>query len=66
MDYHFTSDQIDLQLMTREFAEKELIPIAAEYDHKSEFPMEAFKKAVTMGLTCLDLPEEWAAQGWTS
>ena len=63
MDYHFTSDQIDLQLMTREFAEKELIPIAAEYDHKSEFPMEAFKKAVTMGLTCLDLPEEWGGAG---
>ena len=63
MDYHFTSNQIDLQLMTREFAEKELIPIAAEYDHKSEFPMEAFKKAVTMGLTCLDLPEEWGGAG---
>ena len=63
MDYHFTSDQIDLQLMTREFAEKELIPIAAEYDHKSECPMEAFKKAVTMGLTCLDLPEEWGGAG---
>ena len=63
MDYHFTSDQIDPQLMTREFAEKELIPIAAEYDHKSEFPMEAFKKAVTMGLTCLDLPEEWGGAG---
>ena len=63
MDYHFTSDQIDLQMMTRDFAEKELVPIAAEYDQKSEFPMEAFKKAVTMGLTCLDLPEEWGGAG---
>ena len=63
MDYHFTQDQIDLQMMTRDFAEKELIPIAAEYDVKSEFPMEAFKKAVTMGLTCLDLPEEWGGAG---
>ena len=59
MNYHLTAEQTDLQLMTREFAEKELIPIAAEYDRKGEFPMEAFKKAVTMGLTCLDLPEEW-------
>ena len=63
MDYHFTQDKIDLQMMTRDFAEKELIPIAAEYDVKSEFPMEAFKKAVTMGLTCLDLPEEWGGAG---
>ena len=50
-------------MMTRDFAEKELVPIAAEYDQKSEFPMEAFKKAVTMGLTCLDLPEEWGGAG---
>ena len=63
MDYHLTPDQIDLQLMTRDFADKELVPIAAEYDLKSEFPMEAFQKAVTMGLTCLDLPEEWGGAG---
>ncbi|MCI8478153.1 MAG: acyl-CoA dehydrogenase [Oscillospiraceae bacterium] len=63
MNYHLTAEQTDLQLMTREFAEKELIPIAAEYDRKGEFPMEAFKKAVTMGLTCLDLPEEWGGAG---
>ena len=32
MNYNFTEEQIDLQLMTREFVKKEIIPIAAEYD----------------------------------
>lgn len=63
MNYNFTQEQIDLQLMTRDFVKKEIIPIAAEYDRKSEFPMEVFKKAVDMGLTCMDLPEEWGGAG---
>ena len=63
MDYNFTEEQLDLQLMTRDFVKKEIIPIAAEYDKKGEFPMEVFKKAVDMGLTCMDLPEEWGGAG---
>ena len=63
MDYRFTEEQIDLQLMTRDFVKKEIIPIAAEYDKKSEFPREVFQKAVDMGLTCMDLPEEWGGAG---
>lgn len=59
MQYHLTQDQIELQLMVRSFVEKELIPIAAEYDRKGEFPMEVYKKTIDMGLNCLDIPEEY-------
>ncbi|MBR1456700.1 MAG: acyl-CoA dehydrogenase family protein [Oscillospiraceae bacterium] len=63
MNYNFTSDQLSLRDMTRNFVEQEVMPIAAEYDVKGEFPMEAFKKAADLGLTCLDLPEEWGGAG---
>ncbi len=36
--------------MVRDFAEKELEPIAAKIDEESLFPSEAIKKAAAIGL----------------
>ena len=49
--------------MCREFAEKELKPIAAEYDRKGEFPMHVYKKIVDMGIHCMEIPEEYGGPG---
>ena len=59
----FTEDQLSLQQMAREFAEKELMPRAAEMDIDGELPMDVYQKAVDMSLTCLDLPEEYGGAG---
>lgn len=58
-----TQDQIELRDLAKKFAEEELMPIAAEIDKEGKLPMEAYKKAVDMGLTCLDLPEEYGGAG---
>ncbi len=62
-DILLTEAQKDLQAMFRDFARKEIMPIAAEYDEKGEFPKEVFKKAVDMGLTTMGLPEEFGGSG---
>ena len=59
----FTQEQLGLQQMVHEFAEKEIRPVAKEYDKTGEFPMELYKKTVEMGIHCLDMPEEYGGPG---
>ncbi len=63
-DYGLTQDQIDIQLMTRDFIRKEL-PWSRirECDQKSETPMDVVKKAAAMGLTSITLPESIGGGG---
>ncbi len=56
-------EQLEIKKMVRDFAEKEIRPIAAEYDRRGEFPMELYKKVCDMGLNCLDLPVEYGGPG---
>jgi len=63
-DYGFTQDQIDIQLMTRDFIRKELAwEKVKECDEKSETPMDVVKKAAAMGLTSITLPESIGGGG---
>ena len=62
-DILLTQEQQELRDMFREFVHKEIIPVAAEYDEKGEFPREVFRKAVDMGLTTLGLPEAYGGRG---
>ncbi len=50
----------------REFAERELRPVAAHYDQTEEFPYDIVRKAAEVGLTCHDLPEEYGGGGVSS
>lgn len=62
--YHFlTEEQLELQQMIKEFGENEIAPISLEYDHKGELPMDAYKKAMDMGLHLLDIPEAYGGSG---
>lgn len=63
-DYGFTQDQIDIQMMTRDFIRKELPweKIKA-CDEKNETPMDVVKKAAEMGLTSITLPESIGGGG---
>lgn len=61
--YLFTEEQKDLQMMVRDFVNKEIIPNAAEWDVKGEFPMDTFKKACGMGLHLMGIPEEFGGMG---
>jgi butyryl-CoA dehydrogenase len=45
--------------MAREFAEKELKPRVAECDRTGEFPRDLYKRATELGLTYLEMPEQY-------
>lgn len=55
MDFQLTEEQRDIQKWAHEFAEKEIRPVAAEYDRSGEFPWPVLKKAAEAGIYSLDL-----------
>ncbi|MGH2374756.1 MAG: acyl-CoA dehydrogenase [Candidatus Methylomirabilaceae bacterium] len=52
-----------IQDTVREFASRELMPVAAELDHQARFPAEIVKKAAAIGLMGLTVPEEYGGAG---
>lgn len=49
--------------MAREFAQKEIAPIAAEYDARGEFPRATIKKMGELGLMGIEIPVEYGGAG---
>jgi butyryl-CoA dehydrogenase len=49
--------------MVRDFAEKELEPIAAEIDETATFPAESVRKAAEIGLMGIGYPEKYGGSG---
>ena len=54
-----TADQESLRKMVQEFAQKEIAPRAAHYDHAEEFPWENIKIMAELGLMGLPVPEKY-------
>lgn len=52
-----------LRNAVREFARKEIAPIAAELDESGEFPRETIRKMGEMGLMGIEIPEEYGGAG---
>jgi acyl-CoA dehydrogenase len=55
MDFALTEEHKELQKWAHEFAEKEIRPVAAEYDESEEFPWPVVKKAAEAGLYSIDI-----------
>jgi alkylation response protein AidB-like acyl-CoA dehydrogenase len=47
----------------RDFAQKEIAPIAAEFDETGDFPTETIKKMGDMGFMGIEVPEEYGGAG---
>jgi alkylation response protein AidB-like acyl-CoA dehydrogenase len=47
----------------RDFAQKEIAPIAAEYDETGDFPYNTIKKMGAMGFMGIEIPEEYGGAG---
>jgi alkylation response protein AidB-like acyl-CoA dehydrogenase len=47
----------------RDFAQKEIVPVAAEFDESGEFPKETIKKMGEMGFMGVEIPEEYGGAG---
>ena len=61
--YLLTEEEKDLQLMVREFMEKEVAPGLGEYDEKNYIPDEIVQMGIEMGLHCMNIPEEYGGHG---
>jgi acyl-CoA dehydrogenase len=57
IDFTLTDEQKQLQALAREFAQKEIIPIAAEYDRREEYPPQILEKAFEVGLANIAIPD---------
>ncbi|MDQ3952221.1 MAG: acyl-CoA dehydrogenase family protein [Actinomycetota bacterium] len=55
MDFSLSEEQKELQKWAHEFAEKEIRPVAAQYDASEEFPWPVVKKAAEAGLYSVDI-----------
>jgi butyryl-CoA dehydrogenase len=63
MDFSLTKEQEAVRKMVREFAEKEIAPIAAEIDETCEFPAATVKKMGELGLMGMTVPKELGGGG---
>ena len=63
LNFELTPEQLDLQKKAREFALKEILPLAWYYDEKDETPIEVIKKAYEAGLINGDIPKKYGGQG---
>jgi len=66
MDFSFTEDQLSIQAIAREFAQKRIAPVAAEFDAKGEFPLENIREMGALGLMGIEVPVEYGGAGMDS
>jgi acyl-CoA dehydrogenase len=61
-----TAEQLEIQRMCREFAAREIRPIAPAVDEADgEVPWAVWRKAAELGLTSFMLPEQYGGEGMT-
>ncbi|KYC67392.1 acyl-CoA dehydrogenase family protein [Heyndrickxia coagulans] len=63
MDFELSKEQIMLQEMVRDFAEKEIEPYAREVDETGKMRMETFQKLGNLGLLGIPFPEKYGGAG---
>lgn len=63
MRFELTEEQQMIQQMTHDFAEKELVPIAAALDETGRFPKEIVNKLGSLGLMGIAIPPEYGGSG---
>lgn len=63
IDFSLTDEQKQLQKLARDFARREMMPIAAEYDQKEEMPWQIVEKAHAVGLLNVAVPEHAGGLG---
>ncbi|AEE12535.1 acyl-CoA dehydrogenase [Porphyromonas asaccharolytica] len=65
MDFSKTPQEELFLQMIREFAEKEVKPLAAEIDEQERFPIETVQKMSKLGIMGIPIPKEYGGAGST-
>lgn len=61
--FPLTEEHEMIQQAARDFAEKEISPIAAEFDESGDFPMKTIQKMGSMGFMGIEIPEAYGGAG---
>ncbi|UCF90347.1 MAG: acyl-CoA dehydrogenase family protein [Desulfobacterales bacterium] len=64
LDFHLAPAQMKLQQKAREFALKEILPVAWHADANDETPLEILQKAHRTGIINGDIPEAYGGKGY--
>jgi acyl-CoA dehydrogenase len=63
VDFTLTDEQKNLRDLAHDFAEKEIRPVAWEYDKDGDWPQDVIDKAHEVGLMNTHVPEEYGGAG---
>lgn len=63
LNFNLNPEQLALQKRARDFASKEVLPIAWQFDQRDETPHEILRKADAAGLMNADIPKKYGGQG---
>jgi len=63
VDFRFTEEQLSIQSIARDFAQKRIAPVAAEFDARAEFPLENIREMGQLGLMGVEVPEAYGGAG---
>lgn len=59
MDFALSEEQEMIRDAAREFAQKEIAPVAAEFDASGEFPLQTIRMAGELGFMGIEIPQEF-------
>ena len=62
--FSLSDDLLQIQARAREFAQEQILPIAAEYDRKGQAPPGIAEKARAAGLLNVTIPREFGGMGY--
>jgi alkylation response protein AidB-like acyl-CoA dehydrogenase len=63
LSFQLSPEHEDIRRAVRDFARKEIMPVAAHFDETGEFPTEIVKKMGEMGLMGIEIPEQYGGAG---
>ena len=63
MNFELTEEQRAIRDLARDFAQKEIAPIAAQIDETGEFPLKTIQQMGELGLMGIEISEEYGGAG---
>ena len=63
MDFRYTEEQLSIQSIARDFAQKRIAPVAADFDRSGEFPLENIREMGQLGLMGIEVPDQYGGAG---
>jgi acyl-CoA dehydrogenase len=64
LGFELTPEQLEIRRHAREFALREILPVAWVYDERDDLPLPVLTKAFEAGIVSADIPKEYGGRGY--